>query len=68
VKDRHWERYSRKKRQWGLHGHDRISWIVNQAFRNIVDHYYYRRWDYYPDAEKKWEAHYLKRDEKRRFV
>lgn len=56
MKDREIERANRKCRQWGRHGHDRIQWVVNQAFRNIQDHYYYRDWNYFRDAQRKWNS------------
>ena len=54
--DREIQRANRKSRQWGRHGRDRIRWGVNQAYRNIQDHYYYRDWNYFADARRKWEA------------
>jgi len=52
--DRETQRGNRKRRQWGLHGHDRMGWKVNKMFRDIDGHYYYRDWHYFKNAQRKW--------------
>lgn len=53
------QRYVRKCRHWGRHGRhasDRIMWDLTHGYRRLDMHYYYRDWDYFKDAQRKWKA------------
>ena len=56
MEDRFDQRWKRRSRHAGLHGispQDYVRRLVNRAFRDIANHYYYRVGD--PKADEKWE-------------
>lgn len=55
--DRYTERRNRKRRQWGLHGHDRYGWILRSGLRTAFQHHYQKWWvTNSPGTARKWMA------------